>query len=65
MRQAKRDRLSAARKMSDIVVEIAKIGFKVPFREIDPAPKTAHILMFLASQAWNREVYAGQRHALS
>jgi hypothetical protein len=49
--------------MSDILIEIAKIGFKSPFREADPAPKTAHILTFLASKAWNREVYAGQGHA--
>ena len=51
-----------ARKLSDILIEIAKIGFKAPFRELEPAPKAAHILMWLANQAWNREVYAHQGH---
>jgi hypothetical protein len=49
-----------ARKLSDIIIEIARIGFKSPFRRLDPTPKSAHILMFLASQAWNREVGASQ-----
>src|SRR5712671_6790823 len=51
-----------ARKLSDIIVEIARIGFKAPFRDLDQSPNSVHILMLLASQAWNREVCAGQPH---
>ena len=53
------------RKLSEIIVEIARIGFKAPYHDLDPTPKAAHILMFLANQAWNREVGAGQQHLVS
>jgi len=52
----------APRKLSDIIIEIARIGFKAPYRQLDPAPAAANLLMLLATQAWNREVYAGQAH---
>ncbi len=47
--------IQAQRKLSEILIEIARIGWKAPFRDQDPAPITIHILMLLASEAWNRE----------
>ena len=47
------------RKLSEIIIEIAKIGFKAAFRDQDPVPVTSHILMMLAVEAWNREIRSG------
>ena len=40
---------------------MAQIGFKAPLQ--DPLPGSAHILLLLATEAWNREALAVSRHA--
>ena len=46
----------ATRPLSEMIIEMATIGFKAPFRGQLPVPAAGHILILLAAEAWNREV---------
>jgi hypothetical protein len=54
--------IRAQRKLSEIIIEIARIGWKAPFRNQDPALLSIHILRLLATESWNREIQADVQH---
>ena len=51
-----------ARPLSEMIIEMATIGLKAPFRNQLPIPAVGHILILLAAEAWNFEVLGVPRN---